>query len=85
MRRQMLPFVLRAVSWFDMSATEPVRFNVSLSTSAAQRLDGLVSASGLKRATLARLVLEHFLRHPDPGQLFETHRDVDPAQSPQET
>jgi len=63
-----------------MRATEPLRFSVSLSTSSAQRLEGLVSASGLKRATLARLVLEHFLRHPDPAQLFEPA----PAQSHEE-
>ena len=36
-------------------------------------------ASGLKRATLARLVLEHFLRNPDPAQLFE----IPPHRAPQ--
>jgi hypothetical protein len=52
---------------------------VILSTHSAERLDGLVNASGLKRATLARLVLEHFLRNPDPAQLFE----IPPHRAPQ--
>jgi len=55
-----------------MRTSEPIRFSVSLSTSSAQRLEGLVSASGLKRATLARLLLERTLRDdPNLARLFE--------------
>jgi metal-responsive CopG/Arc/MetJ family transcriptional regulator len=54
---------------------------VTLPDATLRALDDRAERCLRSRSNLVRAVLERFLRDPDPAQLFEPHRDVNPAQS----